>query len=71
MKPLFWVGLTLLILGLVSLVVPVPSTESSGVGVGDLSVQVETKTEEKIPPLVSGLIILGGVALIIVAKTKK
>ncbi len=63
MKPLFWIGLVLLALGLISLVVPIPQSERSGVNVGGMSMHVETHHDEKIPPLLSGLMIAGGAAL--------
>ena len=34
MKPLFWIGLVLLILGLGSLIVPIPRHERDGVKIG-------------------------------------
>ena len=66
MKPLFWVGVVLLVLGIGSLFVPVPQREKHGVEMGDVEIGVETKTERRMPPLVSGAMILGGVALMAV-----
>lgn len=70
MKPLFWIGLVLLALGLISLVVPIPQSERSGVNVGGMSMHVETHHDEKIPPLLSGLMIAGGAALMYAGKRK-
>lgn len=70
MKPLFWVGLALLVLGIVSLVVPIPSSERDSVRIGGMSLGVETKSENKLPPMVSGLLVLGGVALLIVGRKR-
>jgi hypothetical protein len=63
MKPLFWVGLVLLVMGIGSLFVPVPQQERHGVEVGDVEIGVQTKTERRVPPLLSGVLILGGIAL--------
>jgi hypothetical protein len=65
MKPLFWVGLVILVLGILSLVVPVPHSESHGVKAGDLSVGVTTHSKQKISPIVSGVLIAGGVLMMI------
>ena len=71
MKALFWVGLVILILGLASLVVPIPHRERQGVTVGGLSVgALETRTEDKVPPAVSAVIIVGGVLAMIAGKRK-
>lgn len=70
MKPLFWIGLVLLALGLISLVVPIPQSERSGVDVGGMSMHVETHHDEKIPPVLSGLMILGGAALMYAGNRK-
>ena len=50
MKALFLIGLVVLILGVVSLVVPIPHSEKSGVSVGGVSLGVETRHEEKDTP---------------------
>ncbi len=62
MRPLFWIGLVVLILGVVSLVVPIPSSQRDGVTVGDVSIGVETRREERVSPVVSAAMILGGIA---------
>lgn len=70
MKPLLLIGLVLVILGIASFVVPIPSSERDSVSVGGMSLGIETKSENKLPPLVSGMIVLGGVALLIVGRRK-
>jgi len=60
MKTLFFIGLVVLILGIVSLVVPIPRSERSGISVGGMSVGVETRHEEKVHPALSAVMILGG-----------
>ena len=65
MKTLFWLGLVALILGLASLAVPLPHSESHGVKVGDVSAGVTTHSKQKISPVVSGVLIAGGVLMMI------
>lgn len=48
MKALFWIGLVVLILGIASLVVPIPRSEREGINVGGVSVGIETQHDEKI-----------------------
>jgi hypothetical protein len=60
MKALFWVGMVVVILGVLSLVVPIPRTERHGIQVGDASVGIKTQTEEKVSPIVSVVMIAGG-----------
>ncbi|MBV9086680.1 MAG: hypothetical protein JOY79_04290 [Acidobacteriaceae bacterium] len=65
MKVLFWVGLVVLILGIVSLVVPLPHSESHGLKAGDVSVGVTTHSKEKVAPVISGVLIVGGILMMI------
>jgi hypothetical protein len=71
MKALFFVGLFVLILGIASLIVPIPSSERDGVSVGGLSLEVETRSEEKISPVLSGVMILGGLGAMVAGKKRK
>jgi hypothetical protein len=59
MKALFFIGLAALILGVVSLVVPIPHRERTGVSIGGVSLGLETRHEEKIHPALSVVMILG------------
>jgi hypothetical protein len=43
MKPLSWIGLIVPILGVVSLVIPLPRNEREGVRVGGVSIGIETR----------------------------
>ena len=70
MKALFWIGLVVLILGLVSLVVPIPRNERDGVNIGGVSIGIQTRHDEKAPPIVSAVMILGGAGLMIAGKGK-
>ena len=70
MKPLFWVGMVLLILGVTSLLVPIPRNQRDGVKVGGVSIGIETRHDEKAPPAARAVMILGGVGLMIAGRSK-
>ncbi len=57
---LFWIGLVVLILGIASLVVPIPRTDRETLTVGGVSLGVEAQHQEKVSPALSGVMILGG-----------
>ena len=65
MKLLFWAGLAVLVLGILSLVVPLPHSESHGVRAGDVSIGVTTHSKQKVAPVVSAVLIAGGVLMMI------
>ena len=60
----------MVVLGILSLVVPIPRTERHGFTAGDVSVGVTTKHDEKVSPVVSGVLILVGAVLMIASKGK-
>ena len=63
MKMFLYAGIILVVLGLVSLVVPVPSSEKQGIKIGDTNIGVQTSHSEKVSPMVSAVLIAGGIAL--------
>jgi len=71
MRALLIVGALLLILGLASLFVPIPHRERHGFTAGPLSVGVETTERERVHPAVSGVLIAGGIALVVVGARKR
>ena len=70
MKALFWIGLVVLVLGIASLVVPIPRNQREGFMAGDVSVGIETRHDEKVSPYVSAALILGGAGMMVVGKMK-
>ena len=70
-RGLLIIGVILLILGLASLVVPIPTRERRGFDAGPVSVGVEVERKEKVHPAVSGLLIAGGVVLIALSAGRK
>jgi hypothetical protein len=71
MKGLFGLGLVVLILGFVSLFVPVPHRERKGVNLGDVSIGVTTQDDKKVSPVVSAAIILGGAGMLAAAGLRR
>jgi hypothetical protein len=63
MKILLIVGLVLVVLGVLSLVVPIPHTHSEGIKVGNANLGVQTTHDEKVAPAISIVLIAGGIAL--------
>ena len=65
MKILLFAGLLLVVLGIASLVVPIPRSESQGIKVGDTNIGVQTSHSERVSPIISAVLIAGGIALAI------
>ncbi len=71
MKILFWIGLAVLVLGFASLVVPIPHSERAGFSAGGMSVGIQTQHSERVSPLISAVMILGGAGMMIAGKSRK
>ena len=65
MKILLFAGLLVVVLGIASLIVPVPQTETHGIKAGDVNIGVQTSHSEQVSPIVSVVLIAGGIALAI------
>jgi hypothetical protein len=63
MKILLFAGLLLVVLGVASLVVPIPHTETEGIKVGKTNLGVQTSHSERVSPIISVVLIAGGIAL--------
>jgi hypothetical protein len=70
MKVLFWIGLVVLILGVVSLLIPIPHNEREGFKAGGISIGVETQHSERVSPIVGGVMILAGAGMMIAGKVR-
>ncbi len=68
MKILFAVGLVVLVLGIASFFVPFPKQENHGIKVGDAKIGVQTEHNERISPIVSVVLVLGGAGMMIAGK---
>jgi hypothetical protein len=62
------VGLVLLILGVISFVVPFPHSEHHGVSVGDAHVGITTHDDQKLPPVLSVVLVIVGASLMIAGR---
>lgn len=63
MKIFLFAGLLLIVLGIASLVVPIPHSETHGIKIGDASIGVQTSHSERVSPIISVVLIAGGIAL--------
>jgi hypothetical protein len=70
MKMLLYAGVLLLVLGFASLVVPIPHNETNGIKIGDANIGVQTSHSERVSPVVSAVLIAGGIALAIAGARK-
>ena len=71
MKMLLFAGLLLVVLGIASLVVPIPHSETEGIKVGNTNFGVQTSHSERVSPIISVVLIAGGIALSIAgARTR-
>jgi hypothetical protein len=70
MKVLFGVGLIVLILGIASFFVPLPQKENHGIKVGDTSIGVQTQHSEKVSPVISAVLLIGGAGMLIAGSRK-
>lgn len=65
MKPLFTIGLVVLILGLISFFVPVPHSEHHGISAGDVHLGVTTHHEDRVPLAASIVLLVVGAGMMI------
>ena len=70
MKNVAFVGVLLLVLGLLAFVVPIPRSENHGVKIGDTKIGVQTQTNQKLPPAVGALLLAGGVLALVLGGRK-
>jgi hypothetical protein len=69
-RPLVLVGVVVLLLGILAFAVPVPTSHSHGAKIGDTTIGLTTHDSEKLPPVVGGILCLGGVVLMIAGARK-
>ena len=69
-QALLIMAVILIVLGVLLLFIPIPSRERHGLDAGPISVGVEVTRREKVHPAISGGLIVGGVALLILSNRK-
>ncbi len=70
MRPLAWIGIVVLVLGILSFVVPVPVSHTHDVKVGDASLGITTRHNEKLSPAV-GTVLCGAGVILLIAGSRK
>ena len=71
MKMLLYAGLLLIVLGVASLVVPIPRSQTQGIKIGDTSIGVQRSHNELVSPILSAVLIAGGIAVTVAgARTR-
>ena len=70
MKMFLYAGLLLTVLGVASLVVPIPHSENQGIKIGDAKIGVQTTHSERVSPITSVVLITGGIALAFAGRSK-
>jgi hypothetical protein len=70
MRPLAIVGLVVLVLGILSFVVPIPRSETHSAKIGNASVGVTTRSDQKLSPAVGGVLCAAGAVLLIAGSRK-
>lgn len=71
MKILLSAGMLLVVLGIASLVVPIPHTETEGIKIGNTNLGVQTSHSERVSPVISIVLIAAGIALSIAGSRSR
>ena len=71
MRVLFIAGLLVLLLGIASLFVPIPTRQRHGIKAGNISVGIETTERRKVAPAVSAVLIGAGAVLMIAGGMRR
>lgn len=70
MRGLAIIGLVVLVLGILSFVVPIPTSKTHELKAGDASLAVTTHHDEKLSPIVGGVLCAAGVVLLVAGSRK-
>ncbi len=70
MRPLSILGLVVLVLGILSFVVPIPVNKTHELKAGDASIGITTHHDEKLSPVVGGILCAVGAVLLITGTRK-
>ena len=70
MRVLFWFGLVILVLGILSFFVPVPQYERHGVSAGGGSISIEIKHTKRLPAVASVIMTSSGILMMVNGKPR-
>jgi hypothetical protein len=70
MRALAVIGLVVLVLGILSFVVPIPTSKTHELKAGDASIGVTTHHDENLSPVVGGVLCAAGVVLLVAGSRK-
>jgi hypothetical protein len=70
-KGLLWIGVVVLVLGIASLFVPIPHSERQGIKAGNIDIGVQTQHSENVSPIVSAVLISGGIGMMIAGSRRR
>ncbi len=70
MKTVLWAGVVMIVLGIASSVVPIPQTERHGIQVEGVNLGITTNHNERVSPLISIVLIVGGIAFCLASVRK-
>jgi hypothetical protein len=70
MRSLAWIGIFVLVLGILSFVVPIPTSHRHELKAGDASIAVTTHQDEKLSPAIGGILCAVGAVLLIAGSRK-
>ncbi len=70
MRPLMLVGLVVLVLGILSFVVPIPTSNTHELKAGSASIGITTHDKQKVSPVVGGVLCAAGVVLMVAGSRK-
>jgi hypothetical protein len=73
MKPIMWAGIVLIILGALALAYQEINytRQKDVVDLGSIHVTAETQERVSLPPVLGGLAVAGGIALLVIGARKK
>jgi uncharacterized membrane protein len=71
MRSLVVIGIALVLLGILSFFVPLPTSTTHEFKAGDTSLAVTTHHREMLPPVAGGVLCVAGVVVLVLSGTRK
>jgi len=71
MRAVFWIGTVVLILGIASVIVPIPRNERHSVDAAGVSAGIEIRRDSRLSPYASAAMILAGAGAMVAAKVRR